>query len=122
LYSYTLILPVNAYVTWSCYGGAKTHVIDDFSLSPATGIETGSKKDNSFEITPNPSTGLFQLNNSSGNVVNFKVCNETGNAVMQSVLNKTQSTIDLSNQPDGIYFVEFNNNNKTFVRKLVKVK
>jgi hypothetical protein len=61
-------------------------------------------------IYPNPSTGLFNLSAKA----NLEIYNIIGELI--STINNTE-TIDLSNEPNGIYFVKLNG---TTVKKLIK--
>ncbi len=121
-YSYTLVLPVNAYITWSCYGGAKTHVVDDVVLTPTTGIAEGKTEDINVGISPNPSSGHYVMTNNTEKNLNYTIYNEEGKIVLQSVSKNQQTVLDLSNQPDGIYFVDVKSDKGIITRKLVKIE
>lgn len=69
--------------------------------------------ENTFSIYPNPSTtGIFQINTLISNANNaentIKVYDYSGQVVYVAELNNN-STLDLSNLSNGIYFVTFNN-------------
>ena len=64
----------------------------------------------SVNIYPNPSKGKFQLAVSGWQLANkkeIKVFNISGEMIFSSELNEKDDAIDLSAQPDGIYFVSF---------------
>jgi hypothetical protein len=69
-----------------------------------------------FDIYPNPSTGMFNV------VTNGKITVQVINVQGQTV-NTLQiegnSTLDLSAQPKGIYFIRVEIDNSTFFKKLV---
>ena len=77
-----------------------------------------------FGIYPNPTTGIanlkLEINNASD--VNVAVFNILGKLLQSSnytnVTNRTHS-IDLSNQPNGIYFVRLTTNGQTETKKVI---
>ena len=73
-----------------------------------------------LNIYPNPSNGLFniQLENLRNNSNNgsIKVFDQTGKLIMNTAI---QKEIDLSNQPQGLYFVQITSQDKVFNQKLV---
>jgi hypothetical protein len=73
----------------------------------------------SVSIFPNPSNGIFTLNSkiTKGEV---SIYNVMGEIVFQSAINSTTSTIDLSGQANGIYFVQMISDSKIYSAKLIK--
>lgn len=67
---------------------------------------TATEKELNFEIFPNPSNGIFTLN---GQVNSIKVLSVTGNEVKNIQLKASRNTsyqpIDLSELPQGVYFL-----------------
>ena len=69
-----------------------------------------------LSISPNPTTGLFNLNNLTGKEVEIIVLDNLGAVVL-----RTQDTeIDLSVHPAGIYFVTAVNADCRYIGKVVK--
>ena len=64
---------------------------------------------NSFLIAPNPNHGVFYIFNYHANIVdiNFEIYNTLGQKIKTG--NLDQSPIDISNQPNGIYFCKILN-------------
>ena len=65
---------------------------------------------NSFEISPNPSTGIFNLSISEMNELRnrkFEIINTMGQILMEIELESTQThvAIDLGNQANGLYLI-----------------
>ncbi|MFI5164343.1 MAG: T9SS type A sorting domain-containing protein, partial [Bacteroidia bacterium] len=80
--------------------------------------------ENNFNISPNPSTGIFTINSSdpstSLRVTDVEVYDVFGREVYQSKNPPIQSrTLDLSSYPKGIYFLRIKENEKMFSRKIV---
>lgn len=91
----------------------------------------GGVKDNSipvpFNIYPNPSNGLFNLevNLTSAQNVTVRVMNIVGQVVLQKSISNISSgiySIDLTNEPKGIYFAEINTATEKTIKKITIVK
>jgi len=58
-----------------------------------------------FSVYPNPSNGVFQIDvNSLNEKATYSIFDITGKRIIESSLS-SQSTIDLTNRPEGIYFL-----------------
>jgi len=86
----------------------------------------GAVKEDSFgnntEIFPNPTNGILNIQiTNTDYLTGVEVYNTLGERVYKSVGLKTKEVkIDLSNQPNGIYFLKLTNNNKVYSREIVK--
>jgi len=86
----------------------------EISWTPDTAGVTEIDDSNSFTIYPNPSTGICTIKmDEIGDIV---VRNILGNIVFRG----TTNTLDISNQPNGIYLISVTVNNKTATTKLIK--
>ena len=79
----------------------------------------------SISVFPNPSNGIFTLNTKISNG-EISICNLMGEIIFsewipmgQSTINNQTSTIDLSNQPSGIYFVNVKSEKESFAQKII---
>jgi len=74
-----------------------------------------------IEIYPNPTTGLLYFN-IEDHVKDVSITDITGKSIPFSyfVTNSTHHILDLSDQGNGIYFVKIQNENSTFVKKIIK--
>jgi len=78
--------------------------------------------ENGISIYPNPSNGVVNIStyNLDANSMNVVVCDITGKIVANAQFtNLEHNTIDLSNQPKGVYFVKMQLNNTVVTRKVV---
>lgn len=70
-------------------------------------------------IYPNPSAGIFTLNNGNTTGEIF-IYNPLGEIVFQSKVISSTSTLDLSSQSDGIYFLRFVTDKENYSASLIK--
>jgi hypothetical protein len=74
-------------------------------------------------IYPNPSEGKFQISTNNFNISELEIIDITGKIISKSKIeneNENNFHLDISNQPNGIYFVILTNSkNTTFVNKVI---
>lgn len=107
--AYSLIVTDSA----GCYinGGISTFVIIEYLNTVAI------DENNSINITPNPSTGLFQLENKPENLTKIELYNLNGQLVKTP--NIINGSIDLTNQEKGTYILLFYSDVETIYRKII---
>jgi plastocyanin len=88
----------------------------------STGItETTPKM--SISVYPNPSKGAFQvavsgsLSNNSGKL---EIYNLLGDKVYQTNITNSIAYVDLSNSPQGVYFLKLNDGEATVTKKIIR--
>lgn len=95
--------------------------IDDASVTLPTGIDQIFGTENNIKIFPNPSNGIFSINQYSTNnnrtIEIFNVLGEKIYSIMDN--NQTKRDIDLSQSPKGIYFVKLYDGDKISTEKIV---
>ena len=92
----------------------------EFTLSFGAGMVNSDEiLTNEISIFPNPTTGIINLtiNESPVNITIFDI---TGKIVKHLTLNSNYSTIDISNQPNGIYIIEVSNDEFIKTQKIIK--
>ena len=77
------------------------------------------KNEVSLQIYPNPTSGIFTIQSSEKNYT-IEIINLLGEKIYSSTINSNKSEIDLSKQPQGIYFIKMNSVKGTSIKKLIK--
>ncbi len=94
--------------------------------TPATGINQLTINTNQFSIFPNPTSGQFTIKlNSNQTNYTLAVYNVMGEQVYQSVLKsplEDLGVINLSTQPDGMYFIYLKSDEGVEVGKVMVTK
>jgi uncharacterized protein (DUF433 family) len=87
------------------------------TFSVCTGIDKNATTNN-INIYPNPTTGIFTI---TGNVKNatVNVMSITGEVIYQNNIIDNSSTIDLSNNAKGLYFISISSENGTETYKVI---
>lgn len=70
-------------------------------------------------VFPNPSNGIFRIPLANATPSTILVCNSIGRQVLNTSTSNYVETIDLGNEPDGIYFVSVTSNGNTNVHRIV---
>ena len=72
-----------------------------------------------ISIYPNPSDGIFML--SKGNANKLKLLDILGATILENKLNQqVNEELDLSQFPNGIYWVQFIHGNESITQKIIK--
>ncbi len=105
--------------------GATT--VNGFDPNGVVGISENSDINTAFNIYPNPSNGIFNIesNLTSSQTITINVINILGEKLMSKTLSNisnSTSIIDLTNQPTGIYFVEIATGKDRTVKKINVLK
>jgi len=79
-----------------------------------TAIDPEQTRTNSIVVYPNPGNGIFNV--SGENIISLRVTSLSGKVVCIS----QTPVFDLSNRPDGIYFVSIKTDQTTVVKKIIK--
>ena len=106
--------------------GCTDSIIKQILVGTATIDEVSETNSLDFNVFPNPSKGLFNIQMNS-NALSSKifVMNLIGEVIMTKDLVQTsngnfESQIDLSNYPNGIYLIDMRTENQIVVRKISK--
>jgi hypothetical protein len=85
-----------------------------------TGIEKVVRRDDTFSVFPNPTTGRFTIYNNS-TINSVEIYNLPGARIYSDIKSAQQTSceIDISDQPKGIYLVKVNSGIGNNIRKIV---
>lgn len=73
------------------------------------------------DIYPNPSNGVFTINQTGNNDLTYTVYDLTGRVIFNTKkLNNNIETIDLTKKASGTYLIEFKTSNTSFTQRLIK--
>lgn len=87
---------------------------------PLTSVKENNL-DNSISIYPNPTNGKIQISNTKNKIQVVGVYNMLGERVYSSSTSQSSLfEIDLSTQPNGVYFVEIKSENEKVFKKIIK--
>jgi hypothetical protein len=100
-------------------------MLPQITCSPAVGIkENVSLFASNVSVQPNPNAGLFNVifTLTREQEVSLRVFSSIGQEIVSSKLKNVMNnviSVDLSQQPDGIYFAEISNGSDKTVKKIV---
>ena len=76
--------------------------------------------DYSFIVYPNPACDKFQIQCSNLKIGELTIHNLLGETVYKSTITNNQSTVNISQFPKGIYFVQLKTDDKIYNQKIIK--
>ncbi|MDQ3112097.1 MAG: YCF48-related protein [Bacteroidota bacterium] len=104
------------YVLGSC-----SSVVDSITVVICIGGNENDQQ-STLDIYPNPSSGIYQLNNRSDKQLTYEVVNVNGRLVLSGILNRKEITeINLSDSSAGVYFLRIMDPEKAVSYKLIKL-
>jgi len=77
-----------------------------------------------IQIFPNPTTGKFKITNHETQITNIEIFDMMGRALganLRICSETNETTFDLSNIPNGIYYIKIETENGTITKKIVKI-
>jgi len=100
-------------------------LIDSVTVNPPTGIIEIINGNGYIKLYPNPTTGKLRIifDASALQPSSIKVLNIIGNIIaditMVPGLIKNDYAIDLSNQPEGMYFIQIQTADRVITKKII---
>jgi hypothetical protein len=82
-------------------------------IDPSLGTESFNNLEKIFSVYPNPNNGLFNLTTKID--ANYSIVNALGQVLQKGKVEFGSNIIDIQNQPNGLYFLQFND------RKALKI-
>lgn len=90
------------------------------NIYPDTYTNTAEITNSEINIYPNPSKGIFNiLINENLNNSELTIYNSIGNIILQKNISSSQTSIDLSEQSKGMYFVKITDANTTTIKQII---
>jgi hypothetical protein len=93
-------------------------------ITPQIFTAVNQNPDLAFSVSPNPTSGSITISMaalSSAKESHIEIYNEIGEKVYSNSIFKTKTEIDISSQPDGIYFLKIvDRNGNSIVKKIVR--
>lgn len=87
-------------------------------------LNTTTSNQNGFKIYPNPNSGLFNIefNTNKSKKALLEIFNSNGQLILKKGIKETnnlfQERINLSDKPNGIYYLRINNNGRIFSKNI----
>ncbi len=102
----------------------RSYHANDFATTPCGGSIIGIKNEaipsNLLSIYPNPFTNQFLVSYQPTNKTTVEVYSLLGQKVVSQQITQHLTLLDLSNQPNGVYFVRVTDGNEVVTKKVVK--
>ena len=94
--------------------------ITTVTIGPTTGIFE-QNNNNAIQLFPNPCNGVFMIQSGFGQLINgeIEIVNVLGDKIYSAPALKGEKQIDLSNQPNGIYFLKLTSEKGTATKKII---
>jgi hypothetical protein len=89
--------------------------IDNVEVTSVTHSRAIKQTDGGFEISPNPSNGLFKIQLAKEKTRTYKLFNALGSLIAEGNLSQAQEQLDLRHQPKGIYFLRIGETTRRIV-------
>jgi len=89
------------------------------TISCTDPISVNNITDTNINIYPNPSNGIFTLQSGTSDIKSFDIFNMSGKIILSRNINSDKTTIDLSNQAHGFYFIKMYSENNVYNAKLI---
>lgn len=107
----------------SAYGTSYKGTVGAVICDIPTGVLTHTLSTTNVEVRPNPSAGIISVIMPT-ETTNFKVAvyNMIGEEVSSNLFTSNYAKVDLSNQPNGIYFVKVSSNGEVTTKKVILSK
>lgn len=74
-----------------------------------------------LKVLPNPTSGIITIQHQNEKNVTLKITNASGNLLLIKPLNETTLSIDISDYPNDVYFLQLQFEDHIITRKIVKL-
>jgi len=89
-------------------------------VSKATAIDNSLS--DKFTVYPNPTNGLSYIKIGDSKLIGhtITIVNSKGQTILTERINNLETAVDITNKPNGIYFIKIQNENSIGTKKIVK--
>lgn len=108
--------PFNSGDNWGAATSRALWIFPTLATETVTGLNN-SRLSESIQVYPNPSQGVFKINTPTLKVSTYQAIDMLGKVVKSG--NLLDQQIDLSDMPDGMYFLKLQTNKGTALKKVV---
>lgn len=89
------------------------------NFDPSTLSSISNVKQTIFNVYPNPSSGVFEIELGLNKKYDVTVNNVLGQTVLSTITSSLNTTIDLSSFDKGVYTIELKDENRTYTEKMI---
>lgn len=97
-----------------------TWEVDNILITGTLSNGVSDQNDINFQVYPNPSSGVYQINNSQSSGFEISVYNILGEIVFSSKAENKSYTLDIQNLDNGMYFLQINSEQQIKTISLIK--
>ncbi len=101
---------------------SSNQVIDSciFEVKIQNNLNINEQKQVNFIAFPNPNNGIFTIRNlNTQNNVYVSIFDISGKQIFNTKLTENNTQINISNQPEGIYFLKIKSENSNIIKKII---
>ncbi len=86
-------------------------------------VATNIKTEPTFDAYPNPVKNILNLENftNDGSSYTINILDITGKSMNNFLVNETKTAIDMSQLPQGTYFIKYSDKNRSQIKKIIKL-
>lgn len=110
---------ISHYIGFHYFKSIGNVAFDDYRLLQYGPTSIADETSISFDLSPNPGTGLFVMNLDKSTKAHVTVYNITGKKILEKEVTLGNQTLDLTAQPNGSYFVIINTGKEVITKKII---
>lgn len=96
----------------------RTAIVDPCAVS----VDELALAEGDVSVYPNPTNGVVVINVADASKFNYTIIDVVGNVIANNNVNSNRTTIDLTNNALGVYFVTINTDNGSITKKVMLTK
>ena len=89
------------------------------NFDPSTAVSVSEVKQNIFNVYPNPTSGVFNLELNDNKSYDISIFNSLGQKVYNNIVNSTSMLIDLEKLESGVYTIELQNSDIVYTERII---